>query len=335
MTTYKMPSIRFMACALASLAAASLPAFAQDKFPSKPIRVIASAGAGSGPDVIARLIAEHIGTELGQTLVIENNPTGGGLVAAQQVAAAAPDGYTLMSASASVFTVLPVRQERAPKLGEHLRAVAYYADLPLIVCVPPSLGVDTFAELLALAKRDPKKIFYAGNANGSLPHMSGVLIDQRAGGGFTFVPYRSASDGLNDIMTGQVNMIIEGLAPLGGALQAGTVKPLAVTMGKRMASLPNVPTLSETFPGLVAQGWAGLVAPAATPDAIVERINAAHNRAVQKPEVRKRLEEFGGFIRPISPKEMTAYIESEQKQWTPIVRSVGKATPATPPPAKK
>lgn len=320
-----------LATLMAIAIAVAAPAFAQDKFPSRTIRVISSTGAGSGPDVIARIIAEHISQDLGQTLVMENNPTGGGLVAAQQVAGASPDGYTLMSASASVFTVLPVRQERAPRLGAQLRAVAYYGDLPLIVCVPPSLGVNTFAELLALAKREPKKILYAGNANGSLPHMSGVLINTRAGGGFTFVPYRSASDGLNDIMTGQINMIIEGVAPLGGALQAGTIKPLAVTMSKRMPALPDVPTLSEVFPGLVAQGWAGLVAPAGTADAIVNQINAAHNRAVQKPEVRKRLEELGAFIRPLSPQEMTAFIESEQKQWTPVVREVStsQAAPAS------
>lgn len=330
MSCFKPRRLGYLALVASVVAAAAVPAFAQEKFPSRPVKVISSTGAGSGPDVIARIIAEHISLDLGQTLVIENNPTGGGLVAAQQVAAAAPDGYTLMSASASVFTVLPVRQERAPKLGAQLRAVAYYGDLPLIVCVSPSLGVNTFAELLALAKRDPKKILYAGNANGSLPHLSGVLINTRAGGGFTFVPYRSASDGLNDIMTGQINMIIEGVGPLGGALQAGTIKPLAVTMGKRMPALPDVPTLSETFPGLVAQGWAGLIAPAGTPDAVVNVINAAHDRAVQKPEVRKRLEELGAFIRPLSPQEMTAYIESEQTQWAPVVREVGISTPAVP-----
>lgn len=314
---------------LAAILVALAPATAQDKYPSRPIKLISSTGPGSGPDVVARVLAEHMSRDLGQQLVMENNPTGGGLVAAQQVAAAPPDGYTLFSASASVFTVLPVRQERAPRLGQQLRAVGYYGDLPLMICVPPSLGVSTFAELLALAKKDPKKILYAGNANGSLPHMSGALLNAKAGGGFTFVPYRSASDGLNDIMTGQINMIIEGVAPLGGALQAGTIKPLAVTMAKRMPSLPNVPTVAEVFPGFVAQGWAGLVAPIGTPDAIVAQLNAALNRAAQKPDVRKRLEELGTFVRPLSPTEFHTYIEREQAQWNPIVREM---TVQLPPP---
>ena len=329
---YNALRLAVLALAAAALLAADNAALAQDKYPSRPIRVVSSTGTGSGPDVIGRIIFDHMSRELGQQLVMENTPTGGGLVAAQTVAAATPDGYTLMSPSASVFTVLPMRQERAPRLGAQLRAVAYYGDFPLIVCVPPSLGVNTFQELLATVKADPKKILFAANTNGSLPHMAGVLLNARAGGGFTFVPYRSGADGLNDLIGGRLNMIIEGNAVLDGAMKAGSIKPLAVTMAKRMPTLPDVPTIGEFFPGYEAQGWAGLAAPAGTPDDIVNQLNAVHNRVVQRPEVKKRLEELGVFIRPFTVPEFTAYIEREQQQWWPIVRELG-AQQSAPAPA--
>ena len=305
------------------------PAAAQDKYPSRPIKVISSTGAGSGPDVVARLLFEHMSRELGQQLVMENNPTGGGLVAAQQVAAAAPDGYTLMSPSASVFTVLPIRQDRAPKLGEHFKAVGYYGDMTLAVCVSPSLGIGTLQELSDLAKRDPNKVLYSGNANGSLPHMSGVLLNTRVGGGLTFVPYRSSADGLKDVLGGQINMIIEGIASLDGAIKSGDIKALAMTMPKRAPNMPEIPTVGELFPGYSAQGWAGLVAPAGTPDAIVDQLNATLTKVQQMPDVTKRLAELGTYVRPLSPTEFAAYIESEQKQWWPIVRDLAVQQPST------
>ena len=307
---------------------AAQPAAAQDKYPSRPIKVISSTGAGSGPDVVARLLFEHMSRELGQQLVMENNPTGGGLVAALLVASAAADGYTLMSPSASVFTVLPVRQDRAPKLGENFKAVGYYGDMTLAVCVSPALGVNTLKELVELVKNDPKKILYSGNANGSLPHMSGVMLNTLIGGGLTFVPYRSSADGLKDLLGGQINMIIEGVASLDGAIKAGSIKPLAMTMRRRAPNMPDIPTVGEFFPGYAAQGWAGLVAPAGTPDAIVNQLNATLAKVQQNPEVTERLAELGTYVRPMNPTEFTAYIESEQKQWWPIVRETSTPQPA-------
>jgi len=307
---------------LAALGLGEVAALAQDKYPSRPIRVVSSTGTGSGPDVIARIIFDHMSRELGQQLVMENNPTGGGLVAAQQVAGATPDGYTLMSPSASVFTVLPMRQERAPRLGQQLTAVAYYGDMTLVVCVSPSLGVNTLQELVDLVKRDPKKVLYAGNTNGSLPHMSGVLLNSRLGGGLTFVPYRSSADGLKDLLSGQINMIIEGVASLHGAIQAGSIKPLAMTMAQRAPNWPQIPTVGELLDGYAAQGWAGLAAPAGTPEAIVNRLNAVHNKVITRPDVKERLAELGTYIRPLDPAAFRTYIEGEQELWWPIVREV-------------
>ena len=313
---------RIAALMLASVAGVVAPAEAQDRYPARHIRVLSSTGAGSGPDVFARIITDHMSRELGQQLVMENNSTAGGLIAAQQVADAAPDGYTLLSASASVFTVLPVRQERAPRIVEQLKSVAYYCDMPLLITVPSSLGVSTLAELIELARREPTKMFYAGNTNGSLPHMSGVLLNDRVGGGFTFVPYRSAADGLKDLLGGQINMMIEGLASLEGALNAGSIKALGLTNASRLPNMPDVPTVGEVLPGYVAAGWAGLFAPAGTPDAIVTLLNAALNKVVVKPEVKARIAELGGNVRQLSPDELTAQIRAEQKQWTPIVRRI-------------
>lgn len=322
-----MPTLnpRGAVCALALALAAAMPtlASAQDKYPSRFVKVITTTGTGTGPDVVLRVVMDQLGKEWGQNVVVENNSTGGGLVAAQQATAAPADGYTLLQASASAFTVLPIRQERAPtRVGVDVKPIAYMGDQPLIVAASTSLGVNSLAELIALSKKDPDRVLYAANASGTLPHMAGELLKLRSAAPFRYVPFRGGAEGLNNIMSGSVNMIIDGYAALEGTIKGGAIKPLAVTSAKRLPNFPDVPAVSEAVPGYVAIGWAALVAPIGVPDAIVDKINADMNKVMMLPAVQKRLQEIGAYMVAMSRSELEGFIKREQDQWHPLVREI-------------
>ena len=319
--------------ALAALLAASLPAVAQDKYPNRFIKVITTTGTGTGPDVVLRIVADQLGKEWGQQLVIENNSTGGGLVAAQQAVGAAHDGYTLLQASASSFTVLPIRQERAPtRIGIDLKPVAYMGDQPLIIAVSPTIGVKSIKELVDLAKKDPDKVLYAANASGTLPHMAGELFKLRSGAPIRYVPYRGGSEGLKDVLSGQINMLIDGYAALEGTIKSGHIQPIGTTASTRLANFPDIPTIAETVPGYLAIGWAALTAPIGVPDEIVQKINTDMNKVMMRPDVQKRLQDIGAYMVAMSTGELATFIKGEQDQWWPLVREIlAKPAPAPAP----
>ncbi len=331
MTIHLTPAFRIAASTVAiGCAAAVGPAEAQDKYPSRFVKVITTTGTGTGPDVVLRIVADHLGREWGQQVIVENNSTGGGLVAAQQATSATPDGYTLLQASASAFTVLPIRQERAPtKVGVDVKPIGYMGDQPLTIAVSPKLGVNSIKELIDLAKSDPDKVLYAANASGTLPHMAGELFKLRSGAPFRYVPFRGGAEGLNNFMSGAVNMIIDGYAALEGTIQSGHLKPLAFTSTRRLPNFPQIPTVGDSVPGYAAIGWAALVAPIGVPDAIVDKINTDMNKVMLRPEVQQRLIEIGAYMVAMTRPELEAFIRKEQDTWHPIVREIlSKPAPA-------
>ena len=321
-----MSSNRAAAClAVAALATTTFSAasFSQDKYPSRYVRVITTTGTGTGPDIVIRYLAEQLSREWGQQVIVENNSTGGGLVAAQQATSAQPDGYTLLSASASAFTVLPIRQERAPTtIGQHLKPIGFLGQLPMVYAISPKLGVKTIKDLVELSKKEPQRIFYGASAAGALPHMAGEYFKQRSGAEITFVPFRGTADALNALMSGQLTMMVENYPSLEGQIAAGGLVQLAFASEKRLPNFPDMPTVSETVPGFVAVGWAALAAPAGMPDAIVEKINADMRRIFKKPDVEKRMIDLGNYTLDMSTAELTSFIKREQEQWWPIVRTL-------------
>ena len=301
----------------------STTARAQETYPSRFVRVITTTGTGTGPDVITRVIAEQLSREWGQQVVVENNSTGGGLVAARQVSQAAADGYTLLGASASAFNVLPIRQPDAPVvIGTHLKPIGYLSDQPLLIAVSPTLGVSSIKELVELAKRDPDKVLYAANASGTLPHMTGELLKSRTGAPYRFVPYRGGAEGLKDVLAGSVNMIIDGFAALDGTMRSGHIKALAVTSKTRLPNLPDVPPVADTVPGFVSVGWNALTAPIGVSDAIVEKINADLRRVMAREDVKKRLADLGAYPVLMTTAELGRFIKDEQEMWWPVVRQI-------------
>jgi tripartite-type tricarboxylate transporter receptor subunit TctC len=313
-------ALRIGMLALAWHAADGTPAAAGDAYPSKPVKIISHAPAGNGPDVIARVVADRLSKLWGQQALIINRPGAGGLLAAQAAVAAEPDGYTLYQAITSSLLILPVTQPLPFDMQRDLVPIGFMGEQPFLIAAAPSLGVSTLAELIALARRQPGKILAASAARGAMPHLAAELFRARAGVDITLVPYPSTSQGLQDLMGGRISVIFESLAGLKGAVEAGSLKALAVTSTTRLPNLPDVPTVAEFVPGYAAGGWFVLMAPTHTPDTIVRKVNHDLAAVLAEPELKQRFETLGTYPRPMAPAETAAFIRAEQEVWQPLAR---------------
>ncbi len=311
--------------AILAMLAAVPPAFAAD-YPTKPVQIINQAAPGSGTDVLGRIVAEQMAPRLGQQAVIVSRPGAGGLIAAQAAAAAEPDGYTLYMPSSSALMVLPQTHRRLPfDFHRDFVSVGMIGTQPLLIAVSPNLGVSSLPELIALAKKQPGEILYAGNTPGTLPALTGVMLEQRADINLTFVPYPGYAAGLTDLKGGRISVIFESMSALAPAVQDGSVKLLAVASEQRLLQFPDVPTVAETLPGFVATGWLALLARTGTPDEIVKTLGAALRESLADPELKKKFADLATLPTPMSPAEMQAFIAHEEKNWIPVVQKAGLA----------
>jgi len=311
---------------LLPLLAVSAPATAQD-YPSHPVRLISDSAPGSAIDVTMRIIAERLSQVWGQQAVVINQPGAGGAIAAHAAAAAAPDGYTLFMPALSAFVALPGKADNLPiVVPRDFTPIGYLGGAPLFITVAPWVGVKTLPELIARAKQEPGKLAYGANGVGRLTHLTGELLQSRAGIKLLMVPYSGGTTQvLNDMMGGRIALTFDSYSGIAGAVSAGKALPLAVASLQRVASFPDVPTVAETLPGFAAVGWQVLVAPAGTPDAIVHKANADLLRVTSAADVRQRLAQFGREAIAMSPAQTLAFIQNEQKTWAPIVKQIGTA----------
>jgi tripartite-type tricarboxylate transporter receptor subunit TctC len=308
---------------LAAMLAAAPHASAAD-YPTKPVQIINQAAPGSGTDVLGRIVAEQLAQRLGQQVVIVSRPGAGGLIAAQAAAAAEPDGYTLYMPSSSALMVLPQTHKHLPfDFHRDFVSIGMIGTQPLLVAVSPKLGVSTLPELIALAKKEPGKILYAGNTPGTLPALTGEMLKQRAGIDMTFVPYPGFAAGLTDLKGGRISVIFESLSALAPAVQDGSVKLLAVASEQRLPQFPDAPTVAETLPGFVATGWLAFLARARTPDSIVQSLSTALRASLGDPELKKKFADLATLPAPMSPAEMQSFIAQEEKNWIPVVQKAG------------
>jgi len=301
---------------------AATPAHALD-YPTRPVRIISQAGVGSAPDVMARIVADQLSKAWGQQAIIINRPGASGANAAQMAASAEPDGYTLFLANSSTFNIMPEMQTKlAVDVERDFVPVGFIADQPMLIAVTGDLPVTTLSELIALAKERPGQLLYAANAGGSTPNMTGEYLRERAGIDITYVSYPGAAAGLTDVIAGRVQIIIEGLPALFGAVEAKSIRPLAVLATTRLPNLADVPIAGDTLPGFVATGWSALMARAGTAPEIVQKISTDLAKGLDEPEVRVRFAQIGAYVRPMSPDALTAYIREQQMLWRPIARKV-------------
>jgi tripartite-type tricarboxylate transporter receptor subunit TctC len=301
----------------------SPPAPAQD-YPDHPVRLITDSAPGSSIDVPVRIIAEGLSRVWGQQAVVVNQPGAGGAIAARTAATAAPDGYTLGVIGVSAFVALPERNDNLPvQVPRDFTPVGYLGGAPMFIAAAPWLGVKTLADLIALAKQKPGELSYGVNGIGRLTHLTGELLQQQAGIRLLMVPYSGGTAQIvNDMMGKRVALVFDAYSGIAGAVDAGNVVPLAVASASRMPGSPNLATAAETLRGFESVGWQALVASAGTPDGIVRKANADLITAMRDPDIRKRLAELGRDDRAMTPTELSAFIQSEQQKWAPIVQQI-------------
>ncbi len=305
--------------AVAALAAA--PVLAQ-VFPSKPIRLIVPFAAGGGNDNIARLVGKRLTDSVGQPLVIDNRPGAGGVVGAELAAKAAPDGYTLFLGGVGSHALNPNLIEKLPYDPiRDFAPVILLARAPLILVVHPSVPARTFAEFVAYARNNPGKLNFASNGNGSSAQLAAVMFGSMAGAEMVHVPYKGLAPALTDLLSGQVQLMFSSVVAILPHIKAGKLRALAVTGEKRMASLPEVPTVADSgFPGYEASSWYGIFAPAGTRREIVAKLNAEFLKALEQPEVRNSLLADGAEPVGDTPEQFAAYVRSEKERLGKLIR---------------
>jgi tripartite-type tricarboxylate transporter receptor subunit TctC len=295
-------------------------------YPSKPVQIIADSSAGSTPDVALRFVADRLTQIWSQQVFVNNRPGAGGSLAARAASEATPDGYTLYQPVLSTFVSLHPAAPNVPlHVPKDFLPIGFVTENPMFIAVSPSLGASTLAEVIALAKKRPGEISYATTGVGRLTHLTGELLQHEAGIKLLLVPYTGGpSHAMGDVATGRVNMIIEGYSGIAGAARSGSVKLIAVASAKRLAEFPDVPTVAETIAGFQATGWAVLVAPVRTPEAVIGKVGADLSKVTAEPELQKKLAKLGSYTNPMSPAEATAFIHRQQQVWQPVLDEIAK-----------
>ena len=313
---------RIVLYALASsLLAIGAGAASAQAWPVKPITMVVTYPAGGGADTMARLIAPKLGEALGQPVVIENKPGASGQIGAAAVAKAAPDGYTLML-DASSFAVNPALFSKLPYDSDKaFKPIGVIALFPNVLLVNPAVPAASVKELVAQAKLKKNALSYASSGNGSAQHLAGAMFESAAGVDMLHVPYKGGAPALNDVIGGQVPVFFGNLASTLQHVQAGKLKPLAVTSARRSPILPAVPTMAEAgVAGYEVYEWNVLFAPAGTPEGIVSKLASALQKALDAPDVKARIAQLGGEIQTAKPDAAQQFVRQQTTLWAKLVR---------------
>lgn len=302
------------------------PAFAQtgNAWPSKPVKLVVGYAAGGATDVIARLVANKMGEDLGQTVVVENRTGANSNVGAEVVARAPADGYTLY-----VFTIAnTINASLYNKLGyqpiKDFEPIGLIAKIPNLLVVNPSLPVHNLTEYIKFAKEAPMGITFASSGNGSSIHLSGEMFKMKTGLNMLHVPYRGSAPAVTDLLGGQVQSMFDNTPSAMPHVKSGKLRPIAITSRERSALLPNVPTVAEAgFPGFEVQSWFGLAAPTGTSQPVIQRLNTALNKALSDGDIKQRLAAMVATPAPGTPEEMRKFVASEISGWSEVVKTSG------------
>jgi tripartite-type tricarboxylate transporter receptor subunit TctC len=298
-------------------------AHAAENFPDRPIRLIVPFGPGGPPDVSARLIGSWMSDHLGP-VVVENHVGAGGGLAARTVASSAPDGYTLLAATAGSLAISP-QLYKNPGFDpiKDFSAVAMVSSAPLVIAINPKIPAKSVRELVDYTRANPGKLNY-GAVTGTPPHMIGEMFRHVTGADIVFVPYKSATQAAIDVLAGQMNMTFEGTTAIVPHVKSGEVRALAVTGPTRIPEIPDVPTMDELgYPGMPPASWQAIVAPAGTPPDVVATINKVVNDGLAAPQLRDKIIELGGMPEPKSVADFAAFIPAQYKRWGEVIRITG------------
>jgi tripartite-type tricarboxylate transporter receptor subunit TctC len=293
-------------------------------YPDKPVTIISDAGPGASVDVATRVIADGLSKVWGQTVAVVNHPGANGSIAAHAASDAVGDGYTLYTPASSTFIAAAAAAPNLPvKLPRDFLPIGFLTDQPLFVAVNPATGITSLQQVIDRAKKDPGAISVAVSGVGRVTHLTSVLIQHRTGVTLLPVPYTGGpSAALADVFSGRVAMIIEGYSGIMGAVQAGQVKLIATGAAKRLAEFPDLPTIGETIPDLVASGWIVMAAPLGTPKDIIAKVSADLTKVVSDLEIERKLAAMGNYTNVMTPDQVQAFIARQQEIWLPVVQEI-------------
>ena len=294
---------------------------AADWAPSKPVRMIVGFPPGGATDLVARQIAPKMSANLGRQVIVDNRPGANGVISNELIMRADPDGHTIGFGHIGTLVISPVIQKVPYDVQKDLAPVGLVVSLQNIIVVTPSLPAKTLKDYLALAKRKPGDMLYASSGSGSPGHLAAVLLESMTGVQMTHVPYKGGGPAIIDLIAGHVPSFFAVISTAVPQVRAGKIRAIAVTGAKRSEALPDVPTVNEAgVKGYAATNWYGMLAPAATPPAVIERLNRDINAALKAPDVVAYLKDNGIEPAPTSPAEFGSFIQAEQKKWTPIIK---------------
>ena len=315
----------FMSVSLLTLGLSFNVASHAQQWPAKPVHIIVPFPAGQGADIITRLISERLSPALGQPVIVENRPGAGSMLGSRYVAHAEPDGYTLLAAGSSA---LAINQHLYSKMSYNpatdFDPISQLVSIEYVLCVSPTLNVKTLPDLISLAKEKPNQVTYGSSGNGSTNHLVMAELASVEHLKLMHIPYKGSSASMTDLLGGQIGTLVESVAVISPYLKSDKMRVLGVTGIKRSKLLPEVPTLDEQgVTGFDLGTWTGLVAPAGTPVAILDRLNAEVGKILQAPDVRQKIEDLGMIPVGGSREQFRAYVASQSQKWGKVVKSSG------------
>jgi tripartite-type tricarboxylate transporter receptor subunit TctC len=331
-TSMRMNRRTLLATAAVAVSATAGAAHAQDPstssghaYPAKPIRIVVPFAAAGGVDILTRVLAQHLSDALRQQVVVDNRTGAGGNVGVEAVAKSAPDGYTLLMATTGTHTINPGLYSKLPFDAEKdFRPITLVASVPNLLVVNPTVPAKDVRELVALAKSQPGKLSFASFGNGTSNHLSGEMLKSRAGVNVVHVPYKAAPQAVTDLIAGQTAFAFVNTPLALPHVKAGKLRALAVTGARRSEATPEYPTMVEAgVPGFVVESWYGLMAPAGTPDAVVERVRKETLAVLAKPEVKAFWAQQGADVETSTPQEFARRITIEKAHWAEIIKASG------------
>jgi tripartite-type tricarboxylate transporter receptor subunit TctC len=315
-----MKMMRALSCAL--LAFACSAAHAQQAYPSRPIRIVVPFPPGGTSDILSRLLGPKLTEKWGQPVVVESRPGAAGAIGVEVVAKSAPDGYTLVLSDLGVLVILPVLYPKTPYSVNDFAPITTISYSPHLLCVHPNVPVTTVPQLIALAKKRPGALNYASSPAGA-PYLAGLQFAHRTGIQWEYITGRGGAQSIMDVMTGQADVLFNGMLATLPPVKSGRLRLIAVTSEKRHPSLPDTPAVAEFLPGFLTGSWQGLLAPARTPPDVVARLNSEVARVLYTPDMKERLQAQGADPIGTPSAESTKFLRDELDRFTKLVKETG------------
>jgi tripartite-type tricarboxylate transporter receptor subunit TctC len=312
--------MRFLLLLFVSVFAVSATA---QTYPDRPVRIVVGFPPGGSSDVVARVVAQHLSPLLGQPVVVENKPGAGGVIGSDTVAKAAPDGYTLLLATAGHSTAAAMMQKLPFDAVNDFAWITTVTTYPFAIATASDSSIRSLQDLIGKAKASPGKITYSSAGIGTSHHLLGEWLSSLAGVEMNHIPFKGGTSPLTEVLAGRVDVMVETMTVVLPHIKSGKLRGLAVTSPEPKDYLPDVPPASKTVPGLVFQSWLGIAAPAGTAPAVVELLNRNLRKTLAVPEVQQRLAALGGGAAPVSPEEMRRQVQTEIERWKKLVESRG------------